>query len=231
MAPLSAQHVQVNVSLDHPEGWAMRGAMRAAPAAGEESSLAEALSSYTAPAFPMTFFSGEPELGQHSLRWTAGTPRQAFRVYVQRSTDALHWAEIGMVVGEASTQPLEDWTFADSHPLPGANYYRLRQVTADGNSVTSDVMVIESCPGGYHITYLYPHPGLFGTLIQLELSEPQRVEIRLLDEAQSQVGILFHELAVSGHQEIDVDLTSLPLGRYTCEIVVGDTLSTRIIQR
>lgn len=229
---LSGQEVQVSIDSGEDRGWQYRGAVpKASPMEGAEANLAEALSNYTAPAYPMTHFEADAIPGQYEISWTAGTPRQAFRVYVQRSSDGERWFEIGMFEGRQDMMPLEEWNFEDDRPLTGPNYYRLRQVTADGSSVTSDIMVIENCPGGYHTTYLYPHPGIFGTMIDLHLDQAQTVSIMLFDEEGDELAEIYHEDRLKGEHQIEVDVTALPAGRYLCRISIGNQTTERWIAR
>ena len=229
---LPAQEVQVRIDSEDAS-WQYRGAVRSAAEtmAGAEANLAEALSNYTAPAFPMTHFSAEAMDNSHAIHWTSGTPRQGFRLYVQRSENGKTWHEIGMINGSPAMKPLEDWAFADERPLDGPNYYRLRQVTVDGNSVVSDPIVVEHCPGGHHTTALFPHPGIFGTQIQLTLSTPQPVLIRLLNADDQEIGVIFQEEATVGIHKVEVDVTALEAGEYVCEIEVGGQVTRRQIVR
>lgn len=229
---LVGQGVQVHIDSGEDQGWQYRGAVPSMnPMAGAEAYLAEALSSYTAPAYPMTHFEADARPGQTILRWTAGTPRQAFRVYVQRSEDGQEWVEIGMLEGHHLMMPLEEWNFEDDRPLSGPNFYRLRQVTADGTSVSSDILVVENCPGGYHTTCLYPHPGIFGTVIHLSLEHPQTVSVVLLGENQETLAEVYHEKDLTGNHQIEVDVTALPPGTYLCQIKIGNQSSERWIIR
>ncbi len=215
-----------------PDSSRTRGSQETAAATDEESaSLAEALSGYRAPAFPLTHFAVEPVASQHQIVWTQATPRQAFRVYVQRSFDGQSWHEIAAMVGEPTRKPLQDWSYLDPRPEPGPNFYRLRQVTADGRSVLSEVVVAEACPGGSHLTSLFPHPGIFGTRIHLQLDSPQAVTVRLLDSNRTLLKDIFQETAFQGNHDVDVDLTDLPGGLYLCEIEVGGQVATRSIRR
>lgn len=230
--PLQAQGIQVYIESADSSGWSYRGATRSATIlAGVEANLAEAMSNYTAPAFQMADFSAETTTGVYEINWTSASPRQAFRIYVQRSADGIAWSEIGSFVGQPDQMPLQDWVYADDRPLDGPNFYRLRQVTVDGNSVTSDIMVIEQCPGGFHKSYLFPHPGIFGTMVEFDLDEPQAVNIRLLDEQGTELAVIYHENSVSGKHKIEVDVTDLPAGTYFCQIEVGGEVATRIINR
>lgn len=224
--------VEVRVSASDDSAWTALGSYRSAEETeAEASALAEALAQYRAPEFPLTQFSGEFATNGLAINWTAATPRQGFRTYIQRSPDGEIWSEVGTLVGSPEQMPLQDWQFVDPQPLAGPNYYRLRQVTADGRSVMSDIMVIEPCPGGHHVTYLYPYPGIFGTQIDLHLNSPQPVSVKVYNEAGEQVANVFHEAARAGDHRIEVEVTDFEPGKYVCQIRVGNQISQRVIKR
>lgn len=229
---VQAQQIQVHIESADSSGWSFRGAIPSANIlAGAEANLAEAMSNYTAPAFQMADFSAEATRGVYEINWTSASPRQAFRIYVQRSPDGISWSEIGSFVGHPDQMPLQDWVYADAHPMDGPNFYRLRQVTVDGRSVTSDIMVIEPCPGGFHKSYLFPHPGIFGTMVEFDLDEPKPVKIKLMDADGMELAIIYHEQSVAGKHKIEVDVTDLPSGTYYCMIEVDGEVSKRVINR
>lgn len=229
---VEAQRIQVYIESADSSGWEYRGATRSANVlAGAEANLAEAMSNYTTPAFQMADFRAETTKGVYEINWTSASPRQAFRIYIQRSPDGISWTEIGSFVGQPDQMPLQDWVYADERPLDGPNFYRLRQVTIDGSSVTSDIMVVEPCPGGFHKSYLFPHPGIFGTMVEFDLDQPQPVKIRLLDENEVELAVVYNENSVSGLHKIEVDVTDLTAGTYLCLIEVGGAVSRRVINR
>ena len=66
------------------------------------------------------------------LDWsTAGEQNSAY-FEVQRSSDGLHFESIGMVAAAGNSQDILAYSFLDKQPIPGLNYYRLKQVDLDG---------------------------------------------------------------------------------------------------
>ncbi|MDX1907207.1 MAG: hypothetical protein SF053_09255 [Bacteroidia bacterium] len=66
------------------------------------------------------------------LKWGTASELQNQGFSVERSADGRLWSEIGFVAGQGNSQTRQTYTFTDVRPLPGANYYRLRQVDFDG---------------------------------------------------------------------------------------------------
>lgn len=66
------------------------------------------------------------------LRWkTVGETNNA-GFFIERSSNASKWEDIGFVDGSATTFQQQSYSFADKNPMGGSNYYRLRQIDFDG---------------------------------------------------------------------------------------------------
>lgn len=70
--------------------------------------------------------------------WQVAGERNFSRYEVERSATALNFSSIGKVSASGATA----YQFTDPHPLPGANYYRLRLVDQDGSATYSKVVVV-----------------------------------------------------------------------------------------
>ncbi|MCB1124705.1 MAG: T9SS type A sorting domain-containing protein, partial [Verrucomicrobiae bacterium] len=66
------------------------------------------------------------------LSWQTHYEESNAYMLVERSVDGYQFREIGRVAGAGDTKLSQDYYFVDDHPLPGVNYYRLRQVDFDG---------------------------------------------------------------------------------------------------
>jgi Secretion system C-terminal sorting domain len=74
---------------------------------------------------------------------------------IERSSDGFDFQKIGWVDGHGSTSEEKHYTFIDTKPLPGMNYYRLRQMDYDGRFEYSHIVSVEKISDG---VYLYPNP-------------------------------------------------------------------------
>lgn len=74
---------------------------------------------------------------------------------IERSADGITFEKIGWVDGHGSTTEEIHYTFTDTKPLFGINYYRLRQMDYDGRFEYSKIVNV-----GYTSddVYLYPNP-------------------------------------------------------------------------
>ncbi len=81
--------------------------------------------------------------GRTALRvqWTTASEFNCRHFEVQRSANGTDFATIGTVPGHGTSTTARQYELPDPQPLPGLNYYRLRQVDFDGKTSGSPVVV------------------------------------------------------------------------------------------
>ncbi|TXB60608.1 lamin tail domain-containing protein [Phaeodactylibacter luteus] len=80
----------------------------------------------------LEFFTARAAEGQALLAWRTATELNNGYIAIERSGDGRSFTEIGRLNGAGTTQEPQNYRFTDRQPLPGANYYRLRQADFDG---------------------------------------------------------------------------------------------------
>lgn len=78
-------------------------------------------------------FTGRAEGDGVRLDWITATESGSSHFAVERSTDALLYGGVGTVAAAGCSQAAIGYTHVDRAPVPGLNYYRLRQVDLDGS--------------------------------------------------------------------------------------------------
>lgn len=88
----------------------------------------------------LLFFTADQGKGKTALlQWATATETNNQYFEVQRSADAATWNAIGQVPGAINSVEELNYNLTDNSPLPGVNYYRLKQVDVDGNVSYSDI--------------------------------------------------------------------------------------------
>ncbi len=80
----------------------------------------------------LTGFTAQAVRGAVRLSWRTASELNNDYMVVERSADARHYTALGKIKGAGTTQEPQAYTFTDRHPLPGLQFYRLRQVDFDG---------------------------------------------------------------------------------------------------
>ena len=73
------------------------------------------------------------------LDWRTASEVNNAGFYIERSTDGFTWKDIGFLDGNATTSTVRYYAFGDETPMPGINYYRLRQIDFDGKTEYSRI--------------------------------------------------------------------------------------------
>lgn len=161
-------------------------------------------------------FSARREAAVSVLSFSTATEHNNAWFVVERSADAQHFAEIGRVQGAGTSSVMHAYTFTDDTPLPGANYYRLRQVDFGGSGSFSSIVRVVFGPSGGIV--LAPSPATDRVRIRLEETTANGGQWQVFDNMGRPVlsGVWEAETA-----ELEVDVQVLPEGVYTFRLVVG----------
>ncbi|MBO0932711.1 T9SS type A sorting domain-containing protein [Fibrella aquatilis] len=98
----------------------------------------------TSATLPVTLSSFNAKANNHmaSLDWATASESGNAYFDVERSLDAQAFTRVGRVEGRGTTAARQIYTFTDESPSRGTNYYRLRQVDANGQFALSQVRAV-----------------------------------------------------------------------------------------
>lgn len=88
-------------------------------------------------------FTGKAVDEDVQLKWTTGSELDNDHFEIMRSDNGQAWSEIGRVPGSGTTTIPRNYSFTDSCPILGTNYYKLRQVDVDGESEDSHTISVD----------------------------------------------------------------------------------------
>jgi PKD repeat protein len=93
------------------------------------------------------------------LSWTTLQENNNQYFIIEKSTDAINFSEIGKVNGSGNSRSPVQYSFKDFSGLSSINYYRLKQVDANGAVLISEVITISPTIGTEETTItIYPNP-------------------------------------------------------------------------
>jgi hypothetical protein len=87
-------------------------------------------------------FSAKAVNNSSALNWTTETEINTSRFIIEKSTDNISFIEAGTVNAKNNTATATSYSFTDSKPSNGINYYRLKMVDMDGSFETSKVVEV-----------------------------------------------------------------------------------------
>lgn len=151
-----------------------------------------------------------------SLSWQTATEQDNDYFSIERSANGQSYREIGQVKGAGTSYEPKDYTFTDERPLPGKNYYRLRQVDFDGKYSYSPV--VTAVFGSARTLTLAPVPANESLSLQLEKGFEQDGTWQVFDMNGRQ---LLDGKLPAETKEKALDVSSLPEGAYVLRLNVG----------
>lgn len=104
----------------------------------------------------LTHFTATEDNGAAHLSWETATELNNKEFRVEHSRDGATWATLATVKGAGTTTEPQSYAYLHRSPIPGANYYRLKQVDLDGQYEYSNVRSIQI--ESEEVIRIFPNP-------------------------------------------------------------------------
>lgn len=153
-----------------------------------------------------------------SLSWTT-TEQTGSRYFdIERSADALEFAQVGRVEVSGDSRVTQQYQFMDTRPLPGMNYYRLRVVDLDGSFEISRMVAVDN--GGNSVAFELLGNPASGREIRFLLKNEDATSIHLY--SVSGRAVMF-SLARTGNEYVLKPKDNLSAGLYLLSLQGAST--------
>jgi outer membrane protein assembly factor BamB len=145
------------------------------------------------------------------LKWSTSGETTFDHFDVERSADGVVFTKLAAVKGESGTSGVQYYSAVDDNPLNGINYYRLKEVSLNGNIFYSQIITVNISKDPAPRISPNPANTYFTVLAGAEPIE----EINLLDASGKKI-----EHVVNGYSSTSVTVAtgSLATGIYIVEI-------------
>ncbi len=169
----------------------------------------QSISSTSCAALPVTFSNFDVKLQESGVlvSWSTASEQNNDHFEVERSGEAKTFSSLGVVKGNGNSNAISKYQFTDNAPLPGMNYYRIRQVDLDGSVSYSTMRAIENRNA---VSVLYPNPGKDEVNIRnvvsgsvITIADKNGRTIKTLKATQKEINIPVAEFG-SGIYEVSV---------------------------
>ena len=181
-------------------------------------------------------FSAKAENSNILLNWKTASELNNIGFEVQRSKElnSLNngWQTLGFVKGRGTSVTSLLYSFTDRDPLPGKQYYRIKQDDANGTfSVYGPVEADNFAKVNFSLEQNYPNPFNPSTVIKYSIPSPEIVTIKLYNVLGSEAATLLNEYKEAGMYSLNFsssELTSkIGSGVYFYTIKAGQFTQTR----
>lgn len=157
----------------------------------------------------MKSFKAQKDNNSVKVLWEVGTEDNVKGYEIQRSQDGSHFEPIGFVDAAAKTS----YSFIDTRPLPGANFYRVLTIDNDRRLKYSSIVSVNGRTDFY--ISRFPNPTTNKLIVQhQEVSSPAILRITGLD------GRIIKQYRPPLYSvQTDIDVSNLRAGNYVLEFV------------
>jgi hypothetical protein len=127
----------------------------------------------------LIYFKGKAENERVRLNWATATEINSDYFKVERSIDLKEFTPIGQIASAGDSRQRIEYNFLDETPLPGVNYYRLRQVDKDGTLDFSKIIAVNPQSDAANFV-VYPNPS-DGQTIKLQFDNIELDGLKLVN--------------------------------------------------
>ncbi|WP_347157566.1 T9SS type A sorting domain-containing protein [Pontibacter chitinilyticus] len=129
----------------------------------------------------LVYFKGQVASSTGKFQWVTASEKNNDRFEVERSEDGRNFLKIGEVKGHGNSSSAINYSFIDTNPAPGTNYYRLRQVDTDGTTSFSTVVALAFSSASSQTlsktSQASVYPTFATTEVTVRVSEAARIQV------------------------------------------------------
>ena len=167
--------------------------------------------------------------GKSSLvEWTTASEHNNDHFELERSDDAVNFAEIARVAGAGNSIEQIDYTYTDYDIHSGDNYYRLWQVDYDGTRTASEIIVATCIDEAVDMPEVLAYPNPFSNELTMVLENFGNRSARI--EIYDMLGRVVKSLRVDNpynNREIILRLNDIPAQAYNIRISTADFVTNK----
>ncbi len=180
-------------------------------------------------------FSGywDPEQSAIELSWVTASEINNDFFELERVVDQDgDFVAIEEIEGNGTTTALQLYGHTDQDvAASGTYYYRLKQVDFDGGYEYSDIIEIDVLLNKDVGLKAYPNPVENQTILDIIVSRSDIAEISVTDFiGRAVMRSTLHDVQ-TGHNPIEMDLSTLPPGPYLIKVQMGSSIQHELIQK
>ena len=160
----------------------------------------------------LTKFNASRQNEYVTISWSTSSEKNSNYYVIERSPDGINFSGIATIAAQGSSSSLINYSWLDKSPLPGINYYRLRQLDINGTGSYSKIVVVGFQTSAANISLVQNQRG---NQISLILSLPEAADLQF--EIRSSGGQLLRQTRRSfagGKSTFTLDYPGAVAGTY-----------------
>jgi photosystem II stability/assembly factor-like uncharacterized protein len=188
------------------------------------------LRGYSDPTIPveLTSFTARVTNGNIELSWQTVTEINNAGFDIERRNKNSYWYSIGYIPGNGTTTEINNYSFVDTSPFNGVNFYRLKQIDFSGTYEFSDVIEVDvRMPSHYTLEQNYPNPFNPVTTIKYSVVNTTHVRLTIYNSIGEEVTTLVNKIQSPGRYNVEFDGLKLSSGVYLYQLRAGNFVNTK----
>ncbi|MEN7548912.1 T9SS type A sorting domain-containing protein [Rapidithrix thailandica] len=166
-------------------------------------------------------FDAKRKQGTVHIFWTTASETNNNAFVLERSPDGLNFMALHKQAGAGTSHEEHHYSFTDQAPLPGINYYRLRQRDFDGNTSVSPVIAVNHKTSTLKAK-IFPNPLSSGNSLNIRLEVAvlqEEVQVFIFNSSGKRLFQKTYSPNNTPHLQIDLPSLKLDKGIYLLKII------------
>jgi sugar lactone lactonase YvrE len=151
------------------------------------------------------------------LQWSTATETNNSYFNIERRSEGTNWQPVGTVQGQGNSTSVQNYSFTDATPANGGNYYRIKQVDADGNFSYSAVRFI-NITGRWSVN-AYPNPVISNLVLEFNNEKNETATIVIYNMAGKAILVKQQPVTQGFNHIVLSDVQTLAQGTYFIKLV------------
>ena len=162
-----------------------------------------------------------------TIDWATASETNSFEFEVERSYDYKSWISLTTIKAKGNSNSLINYSYIDKSVSTGINYYRLKQIDANGNFVYSSIARITNRNTGKIV--VYPNPVSATATLYSSEAWTKNQALQIVDVN----GALVQSVSITGGNTMQFSTNKLSAGLYLVRVIEnGKTVSqTKLIKQ
>lgn len=149
------------------------------------------------------------------LNWVTANEINTSYFVIERSTDGVSFAATGTLPSSVQSSAQINYTFDDKYPLPGKNFYRVKQVDANGSYSYSAIIIINTNKNPFAEPFAFPNP--VKDICTIQLPDSRKVYHLVISDALGKK--IINAKSIANQKNIVINLRPFNNGQYFIRLI------------
>ncbi len=181
-------------------------------------------------AVTLLYLKAKPVDQQILVNWATATESGNDHFEIERSSNGRDFLLLATVPGAGNSSNIQYYAYTDRNPMPGINYYRLKQVDHNSHFTYSSVVMVNAGINRGQFMTVYPNPASSNIKLSFTLLKNQDCRLQITDMSGK---IVLNKTirCIDGLNEMELNIAALPAGFYTINIEGSGLKSIPVLKK